>query len=82
VPKSGFPAALWVNVWTHQRGMAATRSPKHDRFGRTRLGARLDIREPGQMAGIAYRLQSAWEDPIPTILPWKVNAWREADHDP
>jgi hypothetical protein len=34
------------------------------------------------MAGIAYRLQSAWEDPIATILPWKLNTWREDDHDP
>lgn len=43
--------------------MATMRQPKHDRFGRIRLGARLDIRGTGREAGNAYRRQSAWEDP-------------------
>jgi len=44
--------------------VAATRYPKHDRFGRTRLEARLDIRRTGERTGDAYRPQSTWEDPI------------------
>jgi hypothetical protein len=63
VPKSGFPAALWVTMWTHQRRHRGNALTETHRFGRTRLGARLDIRGPGQKAGIAYRLQRAWEDP-------------------
>jgi hypothetical protein len=75
VPKSGFPAALWVSVWTHRRQHGVSASPKHEGFGRIRLGARLDIRGTGHRAGNAYRRQSAWEDPI------RVDSNIQAPHD-
>ena len=56
MPKSGFPATLWVSVNARRRHGVA-RQPKHEGFGRIRLGARLDIRRIGQKG--RQRLQTA-----------------------
>jgi hypothetical protein len=69
VPESGFPAALSGECGRAGADMAAVRRPKHERFGRIRLGATLNIRRTGpESARNAYRRQSAWENPMPGIV--------------
>jgi hypothetical protein len=64
MPTSAFPAVLEGECERGAVNMTGCASPRHEGLGRIRLGARLDIRKPGQEAGDAYRRQSAWENPI------------------